>query len=373
MEAYERAVRDGAQLVIGPLTRSAVTALAATQLVNVPTLALNTPEADSVLPQNLFLFGLQVENEAKQVAQLAREKGRRALVIASETTLSRRLAQSFADEFAHRGGTVVDQVLFVSDSPVLIKLRDSIAAGISDVIFLALDAQRARAVRSYLGGAQPIFATSLVYVSAEPLANFELNGVYFVDMPWLLSPDHPAVLAYTDSRKAASSSSASMHSASTPTAWCRICSSRRRAGRRWTASPARSLQHVNIASCASRFQHSSIKARRARWAIPSDDPRGEKRHAQYRRASGAASAWLPAVPRPQARTTQLRMPPGRDRPHPAGRQDAGVRRGPDAAQPRIRRGRREHHAAQARPSDCGRTATISQAGARCRHAGSMPC
>jgi outer membrane PBP1 activator LpoA protein len=197
VEAYERAVRGGAQFVIGPLTRSAVTALAATQLVNVPTLALNAPEADSVLPQNLFVFGLQVENEAKQVAQLAREKGRRALVIASETALSRRLAQSFADEFAHRGGTVVDQVLFVSDSPVLIKLRDSIAAGISDVIFLALDAQRARAVRSYLGGAQPIFATSLVYVSPEPLANFELNGVYFVDMPWLLSPDHPAVLAYT--------------------------------------------------------------------------------------------------------------------------------------------------------------------------------
>jgi outer membrane PBP1 activator LpoA protein len=83
MEAYERAVRSGAQLVIGPLTRSAVTALAATQLVNVPTLALNAPEAESVLPQNLYLFGLQLENEAKQVAQLAREKGRRALIIGS--------------------------------------------------------------------------------------------------------------------------------------------------------------------------------------------------------------------------------------------------------------------------------------------------
>jgi uncharacterized protein len=196
VEAYERAVRSGAQLVIGPLTRSAVTALAATQLVNVPTLALNAPDAESVLPQNLYLFGLQVENEAKQVAQLAREKGRRALVIASETALSRRLAQAFADEFVHRGGTVVDEVQYTNDAPVLIKLRDSIAAGISDVIFLALDAQRARMVRSYLGSAQAIFATSLVYVSAEPLANFELNGVYFVDMPWLLSPDHPAVLAY---------------------------------------------------------------------------------------------------------------------------------------------------------------------------------
>jgi uncharacterized protein len=196
VEAYEKATRNGAQLVIGPLTRSAVTSLAATQLVNVQTLALNAPDADSVLPQNLYVFGLQVENEAKQVAQLSREKGRRALIIGSETALSRRLAQAYADEFARRGGTVVDQFLYSSDSPVLIKLRDSIAAGISDVIFLALDAQRARQVRSYLGGTQPIFATSLVYVSADPLSNHELNGVYFVDMPWLLSPDHPAVLAY---------------------------------------------------------------------------------------------------------------------------------------------------------------------------------
>jgi outer membrane PBP1 activator LpoA protein len=196
VEAYERAMRSGAQLVIGPLTRSAVTALAATQLVNVPTLALSAPDADSLLPQNLFIFGLQVENEAKQVAQLSREKGRRALIIAGESALSRRLAQAYADEFARRGGSVVDQFQFTNDAPALIKLRDSIAAGISDVIFLALDAQRAHQVRSYLGGAQAIFATSLVYVSADPLANHELNGVYFVDMPWLLSPDHPAVLAY---------------------------------------------------------------------------------------------------------------------------------------------------------------------------------
>jgi outer membrane PBP1 activator LpoA protein len=194
--AYERAISSGAQLVIGPLTRSAVTSLAATPLINVPTLALNAPDADAQLPPNLFVFGLQVENEAKQMAQLAREKGRRAAIIVAETALSRRLAQAFADEFAHRGGTIVDQVQFSSDAPALTKLRESLVGGISDVIFLALDAQRARAIRSYLGGTQAIFATSLVYVSTDPLANHELNGVFFADMPWLLSPDHPAVLAY---------------------------------------------------------------------------------------------------------------------------------------------------------------------------------
>lgn len=193
---YEKALRAGAQLVIGPLTRSGVTALAATQLVSVPTLALNAPDADTLLPANLYIFGLQVENEAKQIAQLTRDKGRRALIVVSEASLSRRLAQSFADEFTRRGGLIVDQFQYTADAPALTKLRDSLAAGTADVIFLALDAHRARTIRSYLGTTQPIFATSLVNDSAEPLASFELNGVYFVDMPWLLAPDHPAVMSY---------------------------------------------------------------------------------------------------------------------------------------------------------------------------------
>lgn len=203
VQAYEKAVRGGAQLVIGPFTRSAVTALAGTQLVTVPTLALSAPEADTVTPPDLYIFGLQVENEAKQVAQVARNQSRRnAMIIASESALSRRLAQAFADEFVRRGGNIQDQFVYTSDSPSLMKLRDSIANGVSDVIFLALDAPRAKLLRSYLGTNIPIFATSLVNTSTEPLANFELSGVYFVDMPWLLALDHPAVMAYARQEQA---------------------------------------------------------------------------------------------------------------------------------------------------------------------------
>ena len=64
------------------------------------------------------------------------------------------------------------------------------------MVFLALDGKRARLIRSYLGLSMPVYATSMVHTSEAPLANYELNGVYFVDMPWLLTPDHPAVLSY---------------------------------------------------------------------------------------------------------------------------------------------------------------------------------
>jgi outer membrane PBP1 activator LpoA protein len=51
-------------------------------------------------------------------------------------------------------------------------------------------------MRSYLGLSMPIYATSLVNEGTDTLARLELNGVIFVDMPWLLLPDHPAVLSY---------------------------------------------------------------------------------------------------------------------------------------------------------------------------------
>jgi outer membrane PBP1 activator LpoA protein len=46
----------------------------------------------------------------------------------------------------------------------------------------------------------PVYATSLVFEgNANTLANFDLNEIHFADMPWLLQPDHPAVMIYPHS------------------------------------------------------------------------------------------------------------------------------------------------------------------------------
>jgi len=197
-QAYERAVKDDARLVIGPLTRSAVSALAGSTLVTVPTLALNAPDGDAPLPPDLYVFGLQVENEAKQLAQLAAAQGRRrALVIAGDGALSKRLSQAFTDEWKRQGKEVAEQFAYTTDAGELSRLRDMLALGSADMAFLALDAKQAKLIRSFLGLSLPIYATSLVHTGTDALARLELNGVYFVDMPWLLAPDHPAVLSYT--------------------------------------------------------------------------------------------------------------------------------------------------------------------------------
>ena len=198
LAAYRLAIQEGAQIVVGPLTRNAVTALSGSDLVSVPTLALNVPDSAIVPPHNLYFFGLSVEAEARQVARMAFADGkRRAVTIASGALLSKRSQQAFVDQWQALGGTVVGQYQASEDANALSGLRDTVAGSGADTIFLALGYDKARLVRPYLPLTAAIYATSQVDNAGDnPAGYFDLDGVQFVDMPWLLQPDHPAVMIY---------------------------------------------------------------------------------------------------------------------------------------------------------------------------------
>jgi outer membrane PBP1 activator LpoA protein len=198
LAAYQRATSLGARAVIGPLTRNGVTSLAQSGLVSVPTLALNMPEGEISLPRDLYVYGLQIEAEARQVAQFAlRLGGTKAFIITGDTSLSGRIAQAFSEEWKKLGAELTGQLVYTTDSATLAKLREQVSNSKADVVFTSLDAARARFVRSYLGGSTPIYATSMVFTSTtDALANYDLEGVRFLDIPWLLQPDHPAVISY---------------------------------------------------------------------------------------------------------------------------------------------------------------------------------
>jgi len=195
---YEQAVESGAQLVVGPLTRNGVAVIAASNLVTVPTLALNSLEPGSPQPARLYLFGLSVELEARQVARLAFDDGRRnAFILSDDSTLGNRMRKAFLQEFARFGGVTVAELSFSADQSSLNKLRQAANLGVADMVFLALDFARARTVRPYLGNALALYATSQVSAGRSgTLATHDLNLVRFVDMPWLLQADHPAVMIY---------------------------------------------------------------------------------------------------------------------------------------------------------------------------------
>jgi outer membrane PBP1 activator LpoA protein len=197
LEAYIKALASGAKLVVGPLTRNGVQAIMESAATLVPTLALNVPEGGVKPPPEIYVLSLQVEAEARQVAQRAWQDGyRKAVTINGDTPLLKRMHQAFVDEFARLGGAHAGAYAYSPDPENLAGIKKSVDASGADMGFLALDFARARLARPYLGSL-PVYATSQVHPGAAGLlAGFDLAGVRFLDMPWLLQPDHPAVMGY---------------------------------------------------------------------------------------------------------------------------------------------------------------------------------
>ncbi|MCB1935668.1 MAG: penicillin-binding protein activator [Nitrosomonas sp.] len=197
---YHRAVDAGAVLIVGPLTRNGVTAVATSHVVPVPTLALNSTDVPMLLPPNLYLFGMQMETEASHAAELALATHdmfkKHAIIIKDAGALSLRLQNAFADRWLAEYGNTAESVEYEEEQGFFSRLRKH-TGGQQNVVFLALDANKSRRIRNYLDPETPVYATSQVFISeSDSLFNHDLNGVYFMDMPWLLQPDHPAVMAY---------------------------------------------------------------------------------------------------------------------------------------------------------------------------------
>ncbi|WP_244617533.1 penicillin-binding protein activator [Sulfurimicrobium lacus] len=194
--AYSRATQAGARIVVGPLTKNGVSALAASNQVSVPTLALNQPESLSDIPPQLYVLALAADIEARQIAQAAFGEGRKtAVIVASGNSLAKRMQLAFADEWTQLGGELVSQLNFSGSNPDAV--RDALQRHPADMLFLAMDGGEARQLRPYLSSDQPIYATSQIYAGKNnPEKYYDLNGIHFIDMPWLLQPDHLAVMVY---------------------------------------------------------------------------------------------------------------------------------------------------------------------------------
>ena len=192
--SYQAAAERGASVIVGPMTRDGVTALARTTLAGPPTLMLNVPEADTPLPERFFVFGLSAESEARVAAHHAYAAGlRNAAVVSTATPLSKRVARAFAAEWASIGGLVAESIE-AEPGPAL---KERMAGLSADTIFLSADAEQARSIRPYLNNQLPVYSVSLVHEGrGDPISGVDLNGIRFVDMPWLVQPDHPAVMIY---------------------------------------------------------------------------------------------------------------------------------------------------------------------------------
>lgn len=185
-ELYRQAVSQGAQVVIGPLTREAIAALV--PRITVPTLALNTLEREAGSNSRLLGLSLSVESEARQLARLMREDGRsKPLVLSASDAIGQRMTRAFTEEWQRLTHNQPMQVQWDSASPPAEQVSQV------DSVFLALGHAQAAAAKAVLPSELAVYATSQVN---ERTADARLNGVHFIDMPWLLMLDHPVVRRY---------------------------------------------------------------------------------------------------------------------------------------------------------------------------------
>ncbi|HEX8601006.1 MAG TPA: penicillin-binding protein activator [Pseudoduganella sp.] len=196
-------------MIVGPLARSAVTALAGSPLVTKPTIALNHPEGreGTELPAKMLSIGLSIEDEARQVAEWAAREhpGANVMILSGSTAWQRRIANAFASHAPQVGLATKTLELaalngYLSD-PELVALRARLAEQPVDLLFAALDAGQARQLRVALAapplGEIPLYGTSSLNPGRISLyQGTELDGVKLLDLPWQVERDSPVVTGY---------------------------------------------------------------------------------------------------------------------------------------------------------------------------------
>jgi hypothetical protein len=199
LEACRNSQASGAFLIVAGLTRDGATALARSDCPRVTTLALNEPQGlgPGELPANLFSVSMSLEQEARQVALQAVADGwRSAIVVSSPSPLARRVQEAFEREWTRAAGEI-RRVPFSGNPEDAQVIRERLANTRGDMAFFALDPIEARSVRPYVSGTLPLYGTSMsVNPRSEAIVNLDLQGLRYVEMPWFVLPDHPAVMVY---------------------------------------------------------------------------------------------------------------------------------------------------------------------------------
>jgi outer membrane PBP1 activator LpoA protein len=190
-------------VVVGPLARPAVGALAATGSLSRPTLALNHPEVRGNLPPGMLVAGLSIEDEARQAAEwAAREHPQgRALILAGNTAWAQRAAGAFEARWNELGMTgqrfAVPSTEGRVDPSAIDDLKARLDVDPPALLFAALDVVELRQVRARTGTALPCYTGGAGNPGSAPGSGMpELDGLRVVDLPWLVRPDAPAVMVY---------------------------------------------------------------------------------------------------------------------------------------------------------------------------------
>lgn len=224
---YNQIIETGVDLIIGPLRKDSVRQLQALPTLPIPTLALNYGDEGLINPENLYQYGLAPEDEIRQAVQLAWLAGHRvATVMTPAGEDYRRVRETFENEWRALGGDVVAnagfagasysdvirQMMDVDDSEARAARLRSVVPRSNliftprrrqdvDVMFLLANPAEGRQIKPamafHFAGDVAVYAMPAIYDGASydggssTNVNRDLNGIVFIDAPWLLSGQDP--------------------------------------------------------------------------------------------------------------------------------------------------------------------------------------
>lgn len=218
MTAYQEAVTQGAGLIIGPLSKTAVGELGTQVERPVPILALN--RAEQVLPASgsaLVQMSLAPEDEAVRIAEIAFGRGARsALILRPAGPWGDKVDRALTRRWSELGGQVAASSIYngrdeygasvkvgldVNSSEKRARdVRNMLATNIEftarrrqdlDAVFLlSRNGPEARSIKPLLAfhyaGSVPVYAMSTIYSGLPDARDKDLNGINLVEIPWLL-------------------------------------------------------------------------------------------------------------------------------------------------------------------------------------------
>lgn len=202
-------------LIIGPLDKKSLNKLTKLERINTKTLALNYLDNTEAKIKNLFQFGLAPETETKQISQrLSNRALNKVGVIAPESNWGFRLHDSFSKNLMFDNNTLIESV-FYSDQASLSKTVAKLLAtdeskqraqkiqaitktrfefqprrrkDINAILMIAKPnmAKQINPLFAYhYANSIPIFSSSQVHSGNND--NHDLEGIEFIEMPWMLS------------------------------------------------------------------------------------------------------------------------------------------------------------------------------------------
>lgn len=197
--AAARAIADGAQMIVGPLTREEVTALSGSGLT-IPVIALNR---GGQTPPGTTAFALLPDDEGRAAADRLLARGlRSAVVFHGRSDNAQRALAAFRERLLAGGGVIASEIPVAGETPDLGAQLNALLTGPTppSAVFMALEAGPARAIAAQLRSSSlaglPRLSTSLLLTGGNARTDTELDGIEYPELPWLL--DQPVGLPEAD-------------------------------------------------------------------------------------------------------------------------------------------------------------------------------